>query len=69
MASSRYVKAALDNCSINLMGGTIVGQGDGWILVERPEPKKRSKQDVPRRKRRTKAEMEAGPTEQERSIV
>jgi hypothetical protein len=50
---NRYVKIVLfESCSTNIQGGTIVGQYDDWLLVERPQPKERKSAAVPRKPRK-----------------
>jgi hypothetical protein len=52
---NRYVKVILfEPCSTNLQGGTVVGQIDQYLLVERPQPKARDKSATPRKPRATK---------------
>ena len=52
---NRYVKVILfEPCTTNLQGGTIVGQYGEFILVERAQPKERTKAAVPRKLRTKK---------------
>jgi hypothetical protein len=57
---NRYVKVALfEAISTNLIGGTIVGQIDDWMLVERPQPKPRAAVKAARKPRATNAKTVA----------
>jgi hypothetical protein len=57
---NRYVKVALfEAISTNLIGGTIVGQIDDWMLVERPQPKPRAAAKAQRKPRATNAKAAA----------
>lgn len=62
MPKNRYVKVSLfEKCSTRLQDAKVVGQGDDYLLLERPQPKARAEAKKAVRKKRTiaPAAMEA----------